>query len=244
VIQPDASDPIGPLGDWLAAAGAELDVRRPPADELPRSHDGYQGIVCLGGHMNAEQDDKYPWLKDVRDLLAAATTSALPTLGVCLGAQLLAVANGGRVQQGPQGPEVGGNLVVKQEGGWSDPLFVDLPLTPDVLQYHGDVITRLPGGAVLLASSLKYDNQAYRLGRCAYGIQFHIETTLEVVLSWVRDSPDEAGTARPGAFDHDTLIQLHTDLAEAWQPFAERFVRLADGTLEPAEANPKTLPLA
>lgn len=244
MIQPDVSDPLGPLGDWLAAAGAELDVRQPPADQLPESVDGYQGLVCLGGGMNAEADDEHPWLKRVRRLLAGATTGGLPTLGICLGAQLLAVANGGRVAPAEKGPEVGGYLISKKDAAWTDPLFAELPLMPDVLHFHSDEITGLPGNAVLLASSPKYVNQAFRLGRCAYGTQFHIETTPETVQSWAADSPDLAETARPGALAYDTLTQLHADLAETWRPFAERFVRLADGTLQPAAPNPSSLPLA
>lgn len=244
MIQPDVSDPIGPLGDWLTGAGAELDVRLPPADELPGSLDDYQGLVCLGGGMHAEADDEHPWLRRARHLLAAGTTGGLPTLGVCLGAQLLAVANGGRVAPGEKGPEVGAYLVSKKDTAWTDPLFAELPLMPDVLHFHRDEISRLPASAVLLASAPKYVNQAFRLGRCAYGMQFHIETTPDIVRSWAEESPEMAETARPGTFDHDALAQLHADLAETWRPFAERFVRLASGTLQSAAPSPNTLPLA
>jgi GMP synthase-like glutamine amidotransferase len=245
VIQPDVTDPIGPLGDWLTTAGAELDIRLPPADELPADLDGYQGLICLGGGMNAEDDSAHPWLKSVRDLLAAGTHSALPTLGICLGAQLLAVATGGRVVEGAKGPEVGGYLVSKKDAAWTDPLFAELPLMPDVLHFHGDEISRLPVNAVLLASAPKYANQAFRLGRCAYGVQFHIETTVEIVQLWARDAPDMAATARPGAFETPTLSQLHQNLADTWQPFAARFVQLANGALGPAAPAPEnTLPLA
>jgi GMP synthase-like glutamine amidotransferase len=194
--------------------------------------------------MDAEADDEHPWLKQVRHLLAAGTTGGMPTLGICLGAQLLAVANGGRVGPGDKGPEVGGYLISKKDAAWTDPLFAELPLMPDVLHFHTDSIDRLPGNAVLLASSPKYQHQAFRVGRCAYGTQFHIETTPDVVLSWAEDSPEVAESARPGALDHDTLTQLHADLAETWRPFTERFVHLADGTLQSAASNPNSLPLA
>lgn len=243
VIQPDESDPAGPLGDWLSSAGAELDIRLPPADELPGSLDGYQGLVCLGGGMNAEDDSAHPWLKSVRDLLAAGAHSGLPTLGICLGAQLLAVATGGRVVEGEKGPEVGAYLISKKDAAWTDPLFAELPLMPDVLHFHADVISRLPPNAVLLASAPKYANQAFRLGSCAYGVQFHLETTLEVVQSWANDAPEMAATARPGAFDTSTLTQLHEDLAATWHPFAARFVQLARGAIQ-AAAPKNTLPLA
>ncbi|PXY32849.1 glutamine amidotransferase [Prauserella muralis] len=244
MIQPDPTDPPGPLGDWLTEAGAELDVRRPFAEALPSSLDAYQGLVCLGGGMNAEEDDRHPWLRDVRRLLSRAVGSQLPTLGVCLGAQLLAVATGGRVVRGHDGPEAGPGLVAKKDAAWKDPLFADLPLMQDVLQFHADAIEQLPPGAELLASAPRYPNQAYRLGRCAYGLQFHIETTPQVVLDWVADAPDVAAAARADAFTDETLATLHADLAETWRPFAQRFVQLATGAREPVAAQPRTLPLA
>jgi GMP synthase-like glutamine amidotransferase len=232
VIQPDEQDPIGPLGDWLTSAGAELDVRQPTS--LPDSTDGYAGLVCLGGGMGANDDLDFPWLADVRRLLAQATTRQLPTLAICLGAQLLAVATGGQVRKGPDGPEVGPLLVAKRDVGWQDPLFADLPFMPDVMQFHSDIIERLPPNAALLASSTLYPHQAFRIGRCVYGLQFHIETTAELVAAWAADNPDEAEFARPGDLDHDRLVQAHADLAETWQPFTARFVQLAAGDLAPA----------
>src|SRR5205823_3669629 len=190
IIQPDESDPLGPFGDWLADAGAELDVRLPAADQLPADLDGYDGLVCLGGGMSAEEDGAHPWLPRVRDLLATAARTGLPTLGICLGAQLLTVATGGRVAPGQTGPEVGAGLVSKKDAAWTDPLCAELPLMPDVMQFHSDEIKNLPPGAVLLASGPRYPNQAFRLGGCAYGIQFHIETTTEIVQSWARDATD------------------------------------------------------
>jgi GMP synthase-like glutamine amidotransferase len=232
VIQPDEEDPVGPLGDWLTDAGAELDVRMP--DDLPASTDGYAGLVCLGGPMSANDDLDFPWLADIRRLLAEATTRQLPTLGICLGGQLLAVANGGRVVKGPDGPEVGPLLVAKRDVGWQDPLFADMPFMPDVLQFHTDIIERLPAGAALLASATLYPNQAFRIGRCAYGLQFHIETTAELVESWAANEPDVAEFARPGDLSHDRLVQAHVDLEETWRPFAAQFVKLAAGELAPA----------
>lgn len=229
VIQPDVQDPIGPLGDWLTGAGAELDVRL--SENIPDSTDGYDGLVCLGGPMDATDDPDHPWLADVRRLLAEATTKQLPTLAICLGAQLLAVATGGHVTKGPDGPEVGPLLVAKRDVGWEDPLFADMPFMPDVMQFHFDVVDRLPANSVLLASSTLYPNQAFRVGRCGYALQFHIETTAELIESWAAAAPDQAEFARPGDLEHDRLVRVHADIEEAWRPFAERFVKLAAGEL-------------
>jgi GMP synthase-like glutamine amidotransferase len=243
VIQPDPEDPPGPLGDWLAGAGADLHVVAPPADPLPAGLDGYAGLVVLGGGMGAGDDLDHPWLADVRRLLAAAVSRQLPTLAICLGGQLLAVAAGGRVVVGEDGPQVGPHLVAKRDVGWKDPLFADLPFMPDVLQFHSDMIERLPPNTELLASATRYPNQAFRVGRCAYGLQFHIETTTELVLDWARDNPGEAEFARPGDLTEERLDQLHADLAETWRPVVTRFVALAAGDLEPAGPVRPQLPL-
>lgn len=234
VVQPDPQDPLGPLGDWLVDAGAELQVHAPPADPLPADLAGYAGLICLGGEMGAGDDVDHPWLADVRRLLASAVTQRLPTLAICLGGQLLAVAAGGSVVVGPDGPEVGPHLVAKRDLGWTDPLFAELPLMPDVLQFHSDTIDRLPSGSALLASATRYPNQAFRVGRCAYGLQFHIETSTETVLAWARDYPAEAEFARPDALTRERLDELHADIEETWRPVATRFVRLAAGDLAPA----------
>ncbi|ALG06877.1 type 1 glutamine amidotransferase [Kibdelosporangium phytohabitans] len=242
VIQPDDSDPAANLGDWLAAAGADLHVVRPFAEPLP-ALDGYQGVVCLGGEMGALDDVKHPWLKDVRQLLASATGNRVPVLGVCLGGQLLAVATGGRVVVGDAGPEVGPSLVAKRDLAWTDPLFADCPLMLDVMQFHVDSIDRLPPGADLMMSSGKYPNQAFRVNGCAYGLQFHIETTTDIVLKWAEMGPQAAATARPGALERENLDTVHAEIAEAWEPIAARFVRLASGELPLADRDRTKLPL-
>ena len=113
----------------------------------------------------------------------------------------------------------------------------------DVLQFHTDAITRLPPGAELLASAPRYAHQAYRLGRCVYGVQFHIETTPAAVESWAEDCPEVAEFARPGSLEHDALVAVNADIEETWRPFAQRFVRLAAGELAPATDRQRTLPL-
>lgn len=235
IIQPDPSDPPGRLGDWLEQAGAELDLHEPARSGLPASTDGFEAVVCLGGGMSVHDVAQHPWLIDVQRLLAEATTRGVPTLGVCLGSQLLAAAHGGRVDVAEK-PEAGPGLVSKRDAAWQDPLLADVPLLPDVLQYHGDTIETLPPRAALLASASGSANQAFRIGRCSYGFQFHIETTPDTVLHWARQSPELAAWARPGAFDDETLAELHRDIEEVWQPVITNFVQLAAGAIAPARS--------
>lgn len=231
VIENDDSDPVGRLGDWLSAAGLDLDVQRPHDGAAPAPRlNGYAGLVVLGGGMTASDDVNAPWLPGVRALLREAVSGELPTLGVCLGAQLLALANGGQVGPNPDGPEFGAQLIAKRAACADDPLFGLLPITPDVIQWHFDAITTLPPGAVQLASSPGCDVQAFRLGRLAWGVQFHIETTPEIVHGWA--ATDAAALE---GYDVQRLLsradRVHDDLAEVWAPFAASF---ADVVRDPA----------
>ena len=223
------TDPSARLGEWLREAGLELDERDLGAgDELPGTLDGFAGLVVLGGPQSALDDERTsPELSGVRELLRRALDADFPTLAICLGAQLLAQAGGGRVRKGVDGPEVGAQLVAKRDAADSDPVFGPLPLTPDVLQFHHDEISELPSGATLLASSPMYANQAFRVGRHVYGLQFHIETTPEVVHEWA--ARDVVGVAA-SPWDRETICRLsddaHPHIQETWAPFAGRFAEL------------------
>lgn len=221
VVQPDPSDPPGRVGDWLAADGLRLDVRElDQSHQLPSDLAGYAGLVVLGGAASTTDPAHATALAPVRALLRAAVANEVPTLAICLGAQLLAVANGGQVERGAG--EFGAHLVAKRASASSDPLFRDVPITPDVVQWHFDEVTRLPPGAVLLATSPSCEVQAFRLGRLAWGIQFHIETTPDVVRAWADEDADQLAD-----YDLDVVldrvVRTDTDVAEAWQPVVETF---------------------
>src|SRR3954449_6600367 len=223
------SDPPARLGQWLRDAGMELDERNVAAgDELTGGLDGFDGLVVLGGPQSALDDEvTSPELVGVRELLRQALAADFPTLAICLGAQLLAQVGGGTVREGIDGPEVGALLVAKRDAAYADPVFGPLPLTPDVLQFHHDEISQLPTGAVLLASSPMYDNQAYRVGQHVYALQFHIETTPEIIHEWAER--DVVGVAA-SPHDRETICRLsdeaHPHVEQAWQPFAARFADL------------------
>ena len=229
VVVPDESDPPARLGEWLRAAGMELDERHPrTGDALPANLQGFDGLVVLGGAQSALDDEQTsPELIGVRALLRQALAADFPTLAICLAAQLLADVGGGQVRRGIDGPEVGATLVAKRDAADADPVFGPLPLSPDVLQWHHDEIAALPTGATLLASNPFYANQAYRVGRHVYGLQFHIETTPGIVRQWAAE--DDVGVAA-SAYDLETLClrsdAAHPDIEEAWRPFAIRFADL------------------
>jgi len=165
VVVPSDTDPPTRLGEWLRDAGLELDERRQSTgDPLPADLTGFDGLLVLGGPQSSlDDDDVSPELVPVRHLLGQAIAADVPTLAVCLGAQLLAQVGGGSTRVGEDGPEVGATLVAKRDAADADPLFGPLPLSPDVLEWHHDEIDRLPAGATLLASNPRYPNQAYRV---------------------------------------------------------------------------------
>jgi GMP synthase-like glutamine amidotransferase len=229
VVVVHETDPVARMGEWLRDAGLELDERHLSAgDELPAGLEAFDGLVVLGGPQSAlDPPEVSPELVAVRNLLRAALAADFPTLAICLGAQLLAQVGGGTVREGIDGPEVGATLVAKRDAADRDPVFGPLPLSPDVLQFHHDEISQLPTGATLLASNPFYANQAFRVGRHVYGLQFHIETTPEIVHEWAER--DEVGVAA-SPHDRETICLIsdaaHPEIAEVWAPFAGRFADL------------------
>jgi GMP synthase-like glutamine amidotransferase len=151
------------------------------AAELPDWRD-FGGIVTMGGAMGARDDERYPWLAAERQLIADAVTAGKPYWGVCLGAQLLAAALGGRALRGAA-PELGVLPVELTAAAADDPVFSAAPRSFATLQWHGDTY-ELPAGAVQLARSADYEQQAFVLGR-AYALQFHLEVDGALAQEWM-----------------------------------------------------------
>ncbi|HET7312272.1 MAG TPA: type 1 glutamine amidotransferase [Mycobacteriales bacterium] len=189
VVQHTPSEGLGWLQEWLPDAGVHVHPIHPYlGHRVPPSVEG-DALVVLGGPMGATDDEVAPWLPSVRSLLATAIDDGVPTLGICLGAQMLATAAGGEVSRGAAGPELGyGDVSVSV----SDELLTEGTLP--VVQWHFDTVTRLPDDAVLLASSEQYDVQAFRVGDVAWGLQFHIEATLPMVADWASNDAEQIRT--------------------------------------------------
>jgi GMP synthase-like glutamine amidotransferase len=230
VVQHEGDAGLGRLEPVLRAH-LDLDVRRPDlGDDLPTDLAGYGGLVVLGGAMGATDDDAAPWLPATRRLLASGVEDEVPTVGICLGAQLLAVATGGHVERGAAGLEVGVVGVRLLAEAADDALLGQVAVrcgpAPLVPQFHQDAVTRLPAGAVLLASGERYPHQAYRLGACAWGLQYHPEVTPEDWAGWLRDGhgavraaglhPADVAVAYTDALAHlDVLAQVHAEAMAA-----------------------------
>ena len=182
VLQHIACEPPGAFEDVLVAAGADIHrVELDEGDALPPWQD-FVAIVAMGGPMSVHDDAELPWLTAEKQAIADAVRAGVPYWGSCLGVQLLAAALGARVYPGTQ-PEVGVLPVTLTDEGRSDPVFAGLPAEFLTLQWHGDTFD-VPEGGVLLASSPAFPNQAFRVGRTAYGVQFHVEVTEQMAREW------------------------------------------------------------
>lgn len=223
VIQHEPGVGLGRFGPWLTEAGIEVAIVQAKAG-LPVSLADYEGLIVLGGTMAAWADEDAPWLPRVRELLRVAVDHSVPTLGLCLGGQLLALALGGRVERGPAGWEVGVTEVVPTAAAGTDPLTAHVP--PEGLpaaQWHSDAVLTLPVGATLLLTGAAYENQLFRVGDRAWGTQFHPEVTVEDFCGWGEVAPPD-GIDVPAAY-----ARVRSDgeaLAAAWRPLATGFVRV------------------
>lgn len=192
VVQPGDDDPLGRFEGWLGERGIAIQTSRPYAGEVVPDRLEADGLIVLGGAMSSNDDAAYPWLADIRRLLRDAVRQDRPTLGICLGGQLLAQSLGGRVERGAHGVEAGVVRVSATDDAADDPLFAGIGPTFSVASMHGDAIELLPAGAILLSTSNPYAHQAFRAAPHAWGVQFHPEISPATYASWAAEfrSPD------------------------------------------------------
>jgi GMP synthase (glutamine-hydrolysing) len=172
----------GVFAEAIRAAGHELEERSFALGEPPGDVRAYDALVVLGGSMNVHETRDHPWIAPERRLIEDALAAEIPTLGVCLGSQLLASVAGARVYRVDE-PEIGWFDVETTPEATGDPLLGGFPDRFRAYQWHS-YASELPDGAVELARS-PVCLQAYRLGESAWGTQFHAEVTEEICDSWI-----------------------------------------------------------
>jgi GMP synthase (glutamine-hydrolysing) len=231
VCQHIACEPPGVLEDVMHEHGWRLTrVELDEGEPVPTGV-AFDAIVAMGGPMGAYDESAHPWLVKEQRLLREAINGGVPVFGVCLGAQLIAASMGARVYPGPA-PEVGVLDVELTPAGREDPVMATLPGRFLTLQWHGDTF-ELPPGAVRLASSPAYANQAFRIGDATYAVQFHIEVTDAMAVEWGRVPAYAAALEAvrgPGSLAHllaeftqraAEMRRLARDLFERWATIVE-----------------------
>lgn len=183
VLQHVEQETAGAYGPALESLGIELVIAAADRPPLPDWR-GCAGVLVMGGPMGACDEARLPWLAAEKAWIRAVVCAGLPFFGVCLGAQLLAASLGARVWRGPR-PEIGVAEVSLTDDGAHDCVFSVCEPSMRVLQWHGDSFD-LPRGARRLWTSTAYANQAFRVGGCAYGVQFHLEATADMVRRWAQ----------------------------------------------------------
>jgi GMP synthase (glutamine-hydrolysing) len=207
-----------------------ISVASDPKPPLP-TVDELAGLVVMGGPMAADDTVGFPGLAAERDLLASAVEASVPALGICLGAQLLGLALGADLERGVS-PELGWAPV--EVHAKDDPCVAGLTDGVSVLHWHSDAIS-LPPGAELLASTWTTPVQAFRKAN-AWGLQFHLEVTDELLAVWVANDVMAAEAAEALGPDwRSTLTGQGEPALRALEPFARRslaaFARLVQAAI-------------
>ncbi len=220
VLRHEDPDHLALGAEVLQASGLTveyLDVWRGATLPAP---DDLGGLVLLGGSMGVADHEAFPFLGAEQELIRTCEQRAVPLLGLCLGAQLLAAALGGHVSRAPRRSL--GFLPVERTGeGAVDPLFHQWCATDRVFRWHEDTFT-LPPGADLLMSAVDIPNQAFRFGKCAWGVQFHMELDRPLLDAWIASSGESIRSnwgADPDEILHDASIWLPHQQAHAREAF-------------------------
>ncbi len=188
----------GTIEDFLRSLGAEYRIAEFSKGEILREAGEYTHLVVMGGPMAVYEMDRYAYLRDEAALIEDFLKKGRPVLGVCLGAQMVAHVLGARVYPGDT-KEIGWYMVDLTPEGLSDHAIEALEVKgtgqAEVFQWHGDTF-ELPDGAVRLASSPPFPNQAFSYNGNVYALQFHIEVTPSIIEEWFRDEESASEMVR------------------------------------------------
>jgi GMP synthase-like glutamine amidotransferase len=206
---------LGQIAEALDEAGVAVDlVRAQHGEALPETGGGHDGLIVLGGGQDALDDEGSPYFPKLLDLMRDFSASGRAVLGICLGAQLLARAHGGKNLIGGAS-EFGWREVALTEEGRADPVLGGLPARFPIFQWHDDTFT-LPAGAIRLAENSAAANQAFRIGRATYGVQFHFEADRRLVRQWNRFYAEQLARRHPEwAAAHEGEAARHGPAADA-----------------------------
>ena len=190
VLQHTPSETLGTIGDVLRGHQIGFDyIETHVGQPVPGEMADKAGLIVMGGPMGVYEQVRYPFLLDERRLIESALAMGRPVLGVCLGSQLLAAVLGSEVKKGER-KELGWYPVTLSNLAAQDPLFAGIEPEFWPFHWHGDVFS-LPRHAVGLASSQQTPCQAFRYGKNAHGILFHLEVTQGQIQQMLLDFAEE-----------------------------------------------------
>ncbi|MEP6800141.1 MAG: type 1 glutamine amidotransferase [Lapillicoccus sp.] len=226
VVQHEDQCSAGWVGEWLTDASIALDLRRPYAGEpLPDDLTDHAGLLVLGGHMGANDDADYPWLTGTKALVRTAAAVGIPTLGICLGHQLVAAALGGEVVVNPAGQQFGLHDIGWLAAAAGDPILGDCGSRGVHLNH--DIVAVSPPGTLELARAATGELQAARFAPTVWGVQWHPEVGVEAYTPWAEHDRAEA-TARGIDVDQELadIAAAEPELRRSWRPLATDFALL------------------
>lgn len=239
-IQNGAAGPINLVGKWLTELGFEIrTIHAYNGQPLPRSLLDLEeeiaprriaGLIPLGGSIGAYDDEKALWLPGEKELIRNSVSEGFPVLGICLGAQLLAASLDGEVGRSDQ-PEIGLHSVTITDS--ADPIFGAVTTNENVvaIQWHQDMVIKLPSQSTSIASSELCANQIYRVADLHYGLQFHPEADSTIVGMWEkkRDEAYQRSEQRTGISAE--IAKEQSRLEEIWKPAIKRWGEMAQKQL-------------
>jgi len=191
ILKNISSEGPGTIEDFLLQSGIPYAIADLTSGEFPETS-AYDTLVMMGGPMSVNESCRYPYIDREAELAQTFMVQGKKVLGICLGAQIMAKALGARVYPGMD-KEIGWYDIELVDGGVDDRRMKLLASdekgtagkTCRVFHWHGETF-EIPRGALRLAQSPLYPNQAFRFGRNAYAFQFHIEVTERMIFEWLR----------------------------------------------------------
>lgn len=209
IVQHQPSVPPGLIADALEQRGVDHFVLEAWHEQAWPHAEELRGLIVLGGVMNVDEVERYEFLGRSRSLMSAALEAEVPTMGVCLGAQIMARVLGGDVVRAERRNALFSPLKVLTDDPVVDPFKSGAP----VLQFHEDTFTIPPDGVPLATSEASGLHQAFRYGRNAYAIQFHFEVDEAIVRAWCEDIGDDEMSASWNTSTADLLTETRAHVA-------------------------------
>ena len=237
VFQHAPFEDLGLFGEVFERQGADYRVLRLFEGQMPAEEwHQVKALIVLGGPMGVDEEEDFPFLRWEKRIIRAAIDEAVPMLGVCLGAQLIAAVLGAPVSRGSV-KEIGWSPISITPHGQVDSLLGYMPENATVFQWHSDGFD-LPPGAIRLASSAHFGTQAFRLGKTIYGLQFHLEVTPQMIFRWIEERSKDLALA-PYVLP-DKIMADTQSYAPALKYYGQRFLTGFLRRVSRARANRET----